>query len=71
MRQKLHTTAEPASVLAHLQAAGVPAEISTRRLVEYSYDASNYRLPPVAVVFSRSVQDVVATLAACRATARP
>lgn len=71
MSQKLLTPAEQTPVLAHLQAAGIPAETSGRRLAEYSYDASNYRLSPVAVVFPRTVQDVVATLAACRETATP
>lgn len=56
------------SVLARLAAAGIPADTSPRRLAEYSYDASNYRVPPLGVVFPRSVDDVVAILAACRET---
>ncbi|GHK03928.1 lactate dehydrogenase [Streptomyces sp. Y2F8-2] len=32
----------------------------------YAYDASNYRVPPRAVVFPRSDDDVVAVLRACR-----
>ena len=32
----------------------------------YAYDASNYRVPPRAVVFPRSADDVVAVLRACR-----
>lgn len=55
-------------VLERLAAAGIPADTSPRRLAEYSYDASNYRVPPLAVVFPRSVDDVVATLEACRET---
>lgn len=35
---------------------------SPRRRAEYSSDASNYRVPPLAVVFPRSVDDVAATL---------
>ncbi|MET4060143.1 FAD/FMN-containing dehydrogenase/Fe-S oxidoreductase [Arthrobacter sp. UYP6] len=58
-------------VLAALAAAGVPADSSPRRLAEYSYDASNYRVPPLAVVFPRSVDDVVAVLAVCRDTGTP
>ncbi|MFE7767704.1 FAD-binding and (Fe-S)-binding domain-containing protein, partial [Streptomyces sp. NPDC057438] len=32
----------------------------------YAYDASNYRVPPRAVVFPRSTDDVVAVVRACR-----
>ncbi|MFI7483152.1 FAD-binding and (Fe-S)-binding domain-containing protein [Kocuria sp. M1R5S2] len=59
--------AEPA-VLARLAAAGVVADASPRRLAEYAYDASNYRVAPLAVVFPRTVEDVVGTVAACRET---
>ncbi|WP_298254666.1 FAD-binding and (Fe-S)-binding domain-containing protein [uncultured Arthrobacter sp.] len=59
------------AVLEHLAAAGVDADGSPRRLAEYSYDASNYRVPPLAVVFPRSTEDVVATLAVCRQTGTP
>ncbi|MBD8043369.1 FAD-binding oxidoreductase [Arthrobacter sp. Sa2BUA2] len=58
-------------LLAALAAAGIPADASPRRLAEYSYDASNYRVPPLAVVFPRSVDDVVAVLAVCRDTGTP
>ena len=59
------------AVLARLSAAGISADGSPRRLAEYAYDASNYRVPPLAVVFPRSVEDVVATLAVCRETGTP
>ncbi|WP_205761504.1 FAD-binding and (Fe-S)-binding domain-containing protein [Arthrobacter mobilis] len=62
--------AQPA-VLARLAAAGLEADTSPRRLAEYSYDASNYRVPPLAVVFPRSPGDVVAAVAACRDTGTP
>lgn len=58
-------------VLQALAAAGVAADSSPRRLAEYAYDASNYRVPPVAVVFPRTVEDVVAAVAACRETGTP
>ncbi|MGK7223139.1 FAD-binding and (Fe-S)-binding domain-containing protein [Kocuria flava] len=64
------TSAEPA-VLARLEAAGVAADASPRRLAEYAYDASNYRVAPVAVVFPRTVEDVVGAVAACRETGTP
>ncbi|MEV7475401.1 FAD-binding and (Fe-S)-binding domain-containing protein [Pseudarthrobacter oxydans] len=59
------------AVLARLAWAGVAADSSPRRLAEYSYDASNYRVAPLAVVFPRTVEDVVAVVAACRETATP
>lgn len=59
------------AVLARLASAGVAADSSPRRLAEYSYDASNYRVAPLAVVFPRTVEDVVAVVAACRETATP
>lgn len=62
---------EQPAVLARLAAAGVAADSSPRRLAEYSYDASNYRVAPLAVVFPRTVDDVVAAVAACRETATP
>ncbi|MFK0002694.1 FAD-binding and (Fe-S)-binding domain-containing protein [Paenarthrobacter sp. NPDC090522] len=68
MTQEVPTAVETAPVLTRLEAAGIPAETSGHRLAAYSYDASNYRLAPVAVVFPRNVQDVIATLAACRET---
>ena len=37
-----------------------------RRRAEYASDASNYRVPPTAVVFPRGDADVAATLAAAR-----
>ena len=49
-----------------LTALGVEVEVNRRRLAEYSYDASNYRVPPVAVTFPRCVEDVVATMRSCR-----
>jgi FAD/FMN-containing dehydrogenase len=58
-------------VLARLAAAGVVADSSPRRLAEYSYDASNYRVPPLAVVFPHSADDVAAVVAACRETGTP
>ena len=48
-----------------LRDLGVDADDSTRRLAEYSYDASNYRIPPQAVVFPRSTADVVTVLRHC------
>src|SRR5688572_8648966 len=64
-------TSAQQAVLARLSEAGISADSSPRRLAEYSYDASNYRVSPLAVVFPRSTEDVVATLAVCRETGTP
>ncbi|NKX52351.1 FAD-binding oxidoreductase, partial [Arthrobacter deserti] len=71
MTQDVLSAPERAEVLARLDAAGVPVESSGHRLAAYSYDASNYRVPPVGVVFPRSVDGVVAVVAACRETGAP
>ncbi|MBD2762985.1 FAD-binding oxidoreductase [Kocuria sp. cx-116] len=52
-------------VLTRLRDAGVEVDASERSTSEYAYDASNYRVRPLAVVFPRTVQDVVATVHAC------
>lgn len=62
-------TLEP--LLAKLETAGVAVDSSGHRRAAYSYDASNYRVLPLAVVFPRSVDDVVAVMAACRETETP
>ncbi|WP_082697265.1 FAD-binding and (Fe-S)-binding domain-containing protein [Kocuria rosea] len=49
-----------------LRAAGLDADTGSRRLAEYAYDASNYRVRPRAVVFPRSAADVAAALSVCR-----
>ncbi|MEV4730265.1 FAD-binding and (Fe-S)-binding domain-containing protein [Saccharopolyspora sp. NPDC049426] len=61
-------SAPESTLLRALADAGVPADASPRRRAEYSYDASNYRVEPLAVVFPRTVDDVVAAVEACRAT---
>ncbi len=41
-------------------------DTSTRRRAEFSSDASNYRVPPIGVVFPAEVDDAVRTLEWCR-----
>lgn len=41
-----------------LTAGAVEVDTSSRRLAEYSYDASNYRVEPVAVAFPRNAEHV-------------
>ncbi|MBG0738222.1 FAD-binding oxidoreductase [Paeniglutamicibacter antarcticus] len=48
----------PEPDLDELRAAGIDVDSSSRRRSEYSYDASNYRVPPLAVVFPRTAEDV-------------
>ena len=62
---------DTSTLVRRLNEAGVPLDTSPRRLAEYSYDASNYRVPPLAVLFPRNVADVVAALKACSETGTP
>jgi FAD/FMN-containing dehydrogenase/Fe-S oxidoreductase len=71
MTQDVLSAPERAPILARLEAAGVPVDSSGHRVAAYSYDASNYRVPPIAVVFPRNVDDVVAVISACRETETP
>lgn len=54
------------SLVEDLTTDGVEVDISSRRLSEYSYDASNYRVRPMAVAFPRSSEDVASVIRACR-----
>ncbi|MGN9763407.1 FAD-binding and (Fe-S)-binding domain-containing protein [Streptomyces sp. SD31] len=49
-------------------APGLRVESGPGTLGQYAYDASNYRVPPQAVAFPRSTDDVVAVLRACKET---
>jgi FAD/FMN-containing dehydrogenase/Fe-S oxidoreductase len=61
-----------AELAGRLRAAVGPAvDVSPRRRAEYSSDASNYRVVPQAVVFPRSVDDVLAVVAVCRELRAP
>jgi FAD/FMN-containing dehydrogenase/Fe-S oxidoreductase len=52
-------------------APGLRVETGPGPTGPYAYDASNYRVPPRAVVFPRSSDDVVAVLRACREAGVP
>ncbi|MDI2032738.1 FAD-binding and (Fe-S)-binding domain-containing protein [Saccharopolyspora sp. TS4A08] len=67
----IETAVDPTSLLSALAEVGVQADASTRRRAEYAYDASNYRVVPVAVVFPRTPDDVVAAVGVCRDTGTP
>nr|WP_119589762.1 FAD-binding and (Fe-S)-binding domain-containing protein [Streptomyces scabiei] len=52
-------------------APGLRVETGPGTTGPYAYDASNYRVPPRAVVFPRSAEDVVADVRACREAGVP
>lgn len=49
-----------------LHSCSVEIDTATRRLAEYSYDASNYRIVPKGVVFPRTPAEVNEVVARCR-----
>ncbi|WP_245413032.1 FAD-binding and (Fe-S)-binding domain-containing protein [Arthrobacter celericrescens] len=59
------------TLLDRLRTAGIDVDDSPRRRSEYSYDASNYRVRPAAVVFPRNVDDVRTVVRACSASGVP
>ncbi|MFC7672834.1 FAD-binding and (Fe-S)-binding domain-containing protein [Mycolicibacterium sp. GCM10028919] len=60
-----------ADIVGLLAASGVEIDGDSRRLAEYSYDASNYRVPPLAVAFPRDADDVGRIVAACHRAGVP
>ncbi|MEW2609828.1 FAD-binding protein [Streptomyces sp. NPDC047880] len=52
-------------------APGLRVETGPGATGAYAYDASNYRVPPRAVAFPRTADDVVAVVRACRAAGVP
>jgi len=58
-------------LIADLRFRGVDIDDSARRLTEYSYDASNYRVRPSAVAFPRTVHEVREIVRLCRDAAVP
>ncbi|GKQ41345.1 FAD-binding and (Fe-S)-binding domain-containing protein [Streptomyces sp. A012304] len=65
------TALEPLVARLTETAPGLRVETGPGSTGLYAYDASNYRVPPRAVVFPRSADDVVAVLRACRETSVP
>ncbi|HEU4806645.1 MAG TPA: FAD-binding and (Fe-S)-binding domain-containing protein [Homoserinimonas sp.] len=67
------TAAEPMVTVpvAALRDRGIELDTGSRRLAEYSYDASNYRIRPLGVVFPRTAQEVATTLEVCFAHGVP
>jgi FAD/FMN-containing dehydrogenase/Fe-S oxidoreductase len=58
-------------LVTELRGRGIEVDDSPRRLSEYSYDASNYRVRPAAVAFPQNVDDVRTILRACTAAGIP
>ncbi|MET0453550.1 MAG: FAD-binding and (Fe-S)-binding domain-containing protein [Mycobacterium sp.] len=56
----------PAAALDRLTRVGVPVDVGVGARAQFAYDASHYRVPPLAVVHPRSTDDVIDVLAACR-----
>ncbi|EFL30034.1 FAD binding oxidoreductase [Streptomyces viridochromogenes DSM 40736] len=67
------TTRGPAGLTARLAeiAPGLRVESGPGATGPYAYDASNYRVPPRAVAFPRTADDVAAVLRACREAGVP
>ncbi|UUU29206.1 FAD-binding oxidoreductase [Streptomyces sp. CA-210063] len=65
------TALEPLVARLHESAPGLRVETGPGSTGPYAYDASNYRVPPRAVVFPRSADDVVAVVRACREAGVP
>ncbi|KXO95899.1 FAD-binding and (Fe-S)-binding domain-containing protein [Tsukamurella pseudospumae] len=67
MAERRSTAADTADaeLARRLAAAGIAVETSALRRAQYAYDASNYRVEPVAVAFPRTADDVVAAVRVC------
>ncbi|MEV7607322.1 FAD-linked oxidase C-terminal domain-containing protein [Paenarthrobacter sp. NPDC089322] len=66
-----HENTNLRQLLLELRTQGIEVDDSPRRLSEYSYDASNYRVRPAAVAFPASVDDVRKVVRACSAIGVP
>jgi len=71
MTDPMRTTPRLPAGFEALRANGIEIDDSSRRRMEYSYDASNYRVPPIAVVFPCSAREVQQVIAACREASLP
>lgn len=64
------TTPTP-PIVTELTRLDIEVDASSRRRAEYSYDASNYRVRPVAVVFPRDAAEVARIAACCHRLGTP
>ena len=58
-------------LVAALTTAGLAVETSGHRIAAYAYDASNYRIPPIGVVFPRTADEVATAIRICRTCDTP
>jgi FAD/FMN-containing dehydrogenase/Fe-S oxidoreductase len=56
----------PSSIASLIRASSVEIDATPRRLAEYSFDASNYHVRPIAVAFPKTAAEVGEVLDACR-----
>lgn len=57
--------------LAQLRGLDVELDTSSRRRSEYAYDASNYRIEPLGIVFPRTAEQVAEVMALCHRLGTP
>ena len=69
--QEVTASPETSALLDALHRRDVEVDASTRRRAEYAYDASLYRVPPLAVAFPRDADDAAAAVDACRSIGVP
>ncbi|MBB5643211.1 FAD-binding and (Fe-S)-binding domain-containing protein [Cryobacterium roopkundense] len=60
-----------AGALVALRARGIEVDTTSRRRSEYAYDASNYRIEPLGVIFPRDAAEVARVLETCHTCAVP
>lgn len=56
---------DASALVSTVREVGIEIDETSRRRAEYSYDASNYRVEPLAVVFPRSARDVATVVSLC------
>ncbi|KAA0078886.1 FAD-binding oxidoreductase [Mycolicibacterium sp. P9-64] len=66
MTRRSAQPALPAAVITTLERVGVPIDDGIAARSQFAYDASHYRVAPLAVAYPRSIDDVIALLAVCR-----
>ena len=64
-------TPDSGTLVAELERVGVRVDPTTRRRAEYAYDASLYRVLPLAVAFPRDADEVAAAVSVCRSLGVP
>ena len=63
--------ADADALIERIRSGGIEVDVSERRRQEYSYDASNYRVRPRAVVFPRTAEECRRVLGMCNEVGAP